>query len=123
MAVQCNICNTPLKTTFVNLGMAPLVSSYLNSDTLLDMEPTYPLHTYVCECCFLVQLPEAEKPENIFSEYPYFSSVSDSWLEHAKRYVEMMVERFEYHEPSQIIEIASNDGYLLKNFLQKGIKV
>ena len=123
MAVQCNFCGAFLKTTFVDLGMAPLVSSYLNSDTLLDMEPTYPLHAYVCDECFLVQLPEAEKPENIFSEYPYFSSVSDSWLQHAKKYVEMMIERFEYHESSQVIEIASNDGYLLKNFLKKGIKV
>ncbi len=87
------------------------------------MEPFFPLHAYVCESCFLVQLPEIQSPEEIFSDYAYFSSYSESWLEHVKSYSEMMVKRFGFGTKSQVIEIASNDGYLLKYFKEKGIPV
>jgi hypothetical protein len=85
------------------------------------MEPFYPLHVYVCERCFLVQLEEFESPDHIFSDYAYFSSYSDSWLRHAKAYVDMAVQRFQLDRDSQVIEIASNDGYLLRNFVDKHI--
>ena len=83
------------------------------------MEPYYSLHVYVCENCFLVQLPEHVSPENIFTEYAYFSSYSDSWLRHAKAYTDMIVERFKISAQSQIMELASNDGYLLQYFVEK----
>lgn len=123
MDLHCKFCGAILETTFANLGMTPLVSSYLAFDELFKMEPTYPLHVYVCNQCFLVQLPEAVSPEAIFREYPYFSSYSDSWLRHAQQYTELMIERFGYDSSSQILEIASNDGYLLQFFKQKGISV
>ena len=119
----CRFCSSPLKHSFVDLGMSPLANSYLKSDQLQKMEPFYPLQTFVCEKCFLVQLPEFESPEHIFSDYAYFSSYSDSWLKHAKNYTGMMIERFGFDKKSHIIEIASNDGYLLQYFHEKGIPV
>lgn len=103
--------------------MSPLANSYLKANQLQQMEPFYPLHTYVCEKCYLVQLPEFESPEHIFSDYAYFSSYSDSWLKHAKDYTQLMVERFSFNSESLIIEIASNDGYLLQYFKEKGVPV
>jgi hypothetical protein len=85
------------------------------------MEPFYPLHVYVCERCFLVQLEEFESPDHIFSDYAYFSSYSESWLRHAKTYVDMAAQRFHLDRDSQVVEIASNDGYLLRNFVDKQI--
>jgi len=119
----CRFCGTLLRYTFVNLGMSPPCESYRSLEQLNTMEPFYPLHVYVCEKCFLVQLQEYINPENIFSEYAYFSSYSDTWLQHAQRYTEMAIARFQLSEQTQVIEIASNDGYLLQYFLSKGIPV
>ena len=93
----CRFCGTKLEHTFVDLGMSPLCESYVSADHLNDMEPFYPLHVYVCGKCFLVQLQEFVEREHIFSDYAYFSSYSDSWLAHAKKYTGQMVERFEAH--------------------------
>lgn len=120
---HCRFCSTPLKYRFADLGMSPLANSYLKPDQLQNMEPFYPLQAYVCEKCFLVQLEQFETPENIFGDYAYFSSYSDSYLEHAEQYVQMMIERFGYDSNSLIVEIASNDGYLLKNFVESKIQV
>jgi 2-polyprenyl-3-methyl-5-hydroxy-6-metoxy-1,4-benzoquinol methylase len=120
---NCLFCKTELNHTFVDLGMSPPCESYRQPEQLNEMEPFYPLHVYVCEKCFLVQLQEYIRPENIFSDYAYFSSYSDSWLQHAKNYVDMAVERFQLTNQSQVVEIASNDGYLLQYFVAKGIPV
>jgi SAM-dependent methyltransferase len=109
--------------TFVDLGMSPLCESFLSADQLNQMERFYPLHVYICEKCLLVQLKEYVCPENIFTEYAYFSSYSDSWLQHAKTYTDLMVGRFKIGAQSQVIELASNDGYLLQYFVEKGIPV
>ena len=120
---NCRFCGTPLKQTFCDLGMSPLSNAYLKPAQLQQMEPFYPLHAYVCEQCYLVQLQEFQSPENIFSDYAYFSSYSDSWLKHAKAYTEYMIERLGFNSASQIVEIASNDGYLLQYFKAKNIPV
>lgn len=112
-----------MKQTFVDLGMVPLVSSYLKPGDLQQMEPFYPLHVYVCEMCYLVQLPEVQTPEQLFGHYPYFSSYSKTWLQHAKAYVEHMTERFGLDCRSHVLEIASNDGYLLQYFKERGVPV
>jgi 2-polyprenyl-3-methyl-5-hydroxy-6-metoxy-1,4-benzoquinol methylase len=101
--------------------MSPLCESFLTAEQLNQMEPFYPLHVYVCEQCFLVQLEEYVAPEHIFTEYAYFSSYADTWLQHCQRYTELMTERFQLNSQSQVIELASNDGYLLQYFVQKGI--
>jgi len=121
--IQCRFCNTLLKHTFVDLGMSPLSNAYLKPEQLQQMEPFYPLHAYVCEQCYLVQLEEFQSPENIFSDYAYFSSYSESWIKHAKTYTEYMIDRFKFNNSSQIVEIASNDGYLLQYFKQYNIPV
>lgn len=118
---RCRFCQTPLRHTFVDLGMSPLCESFLAAEQLNQMEPFYPLHVYVCEQCFLVQLEEYVAPEHIFTEYAYFSSYADTWLRHCQRYTELMTERFQLNSQSQVIELASNDGYLLQYFVQKGI--
>ena len=120
---NCRFCGAPLVHTFVDLGMSPLCESYRDADQLKQMEPFYPLHVYVCGDCFLVQLEEFVPPEEIFSEYAYFSSYSDSWLSHARSYVEMATKRFGLTANSYVIELASNDGYLLQYFVEKGIPV
>ncbi len=120
---QCRLCGTPLKYTFVNLGVSPLANSFLLEEELHRMEPFYPLRVYVCEECYLVQLPAACPPEQIFGEYSYFSSYSDSWLKHAEAYAEHVTERFELRRSSLVVEIGSNDGYLLQFFAKKGIQV
>jgi len=120
---NCRFCNQPLTEVFADLGASPLANSYLSSEQMIQMEPYYPLCTYVCTSCFLVQLPEFESAQTIFSDYAYFSSFSDSWLQHAKQYVAMMVDRFDLDQSCQVIEIASNDGYLLQYFKERGIPV
>ena len=119
----CRFCNSPLQHTLVDLGMSPLCESYLSAEQLNQMEPFYPLHVYVCGSCYLAQLEEYVSPETIFTEYAYFSSYADSWLQHAKNYTDLMVERFGIGAKSYVVELASNDGYLLQYFVQKGISV
>ena len=121
--LDCRVCGSPLSQTFVDLGMSPLCESYLERNQLTHMEPFYPLHVYVCERCWLVQLPEHVSPSHIFSTYAYFSSYSDSWLRHARDYVAMVVPRFGLDERSQVIELASNDGYLLQYFADYKVPV
>ncbi|WP_319406002.1 class I SAM-dependent methyltransferase [uncultured Desulfosarcina sp.] len=120
---DCRFCGQTLNYTFADLGASPLANSYLKEEQLLGMEPFFPLHVYVCDNCHLVQLPEFQSPETIFDDYAYFSSYSDSWLKHAKDYTESMIERFGFDSESAIVEIASNDGYLLQYFKEKGIPV
>ncbi|MBI5055566.1 MAG: class I SAM-dependent methyltransferase [Nitrospirae bacterium] len=120
---SCRFCGNELRYTFVDLGMSPLANSYLRPEQLQQAEAFYPLHTYVCEKCCLVQLPEMQSPENIFSDYAYFSSYSESWLRHAKDYTDLMIDKFGFDGESRVIEIASNDGYLLQYFKQRGVPV
>jgi len=120
---DCRFCGAPLTTTFVDLGMSPLCESYIPADRLDEMEPFYPLHVRVCDACLLVQLPEYVSPAEIFTEYAYFSSYSTSWLKHAKDYTDMAAARFGLDGRSRVVEIASNDGYLLQYFVEKGIPV
>lgn len=119
----CRFCEEGLTHTFADLGMSPLANSYLTPEQLNQMERFYPLHAYVCHKCFLVQLQEFETPKTIFSDYAYFSSYSDTFLVHSKSYVEMAIERFKLTSKSQVIEIASNDGYLLQYFVERDIPV
>ena len=119
----CRFCSTPLNYTLIDIGMSPLANSYIKEEQLNNMEPFYPLHVLVCEKCYLVQLPVFESPKNIFEDYAYFSSFSDSWLKHAKMYTDLMIDRFHLGPHSQVIEIASNDGYLLQYFKAKDIPV
>jgi 2-polyprenyl-3-methyl-5-hydroxy-6-metoxy-1,4-benzoquinol methylase len=117
----CRFCGTSLKHTFIDLGMSPLCESYVSSEQRNQMEPFYPLHVYVCDRCFLVQLETYVTPEHIFTEYAYFSSYADSWLQHSKAYTDLMVERFHLNSASHVVEVASNDGYLLQYFVEKNI--
>jgi 2-polyprenyl-3-methyl-5-hydroxy-6-metoxy-1,4-benzoquinol methylase len=119
----CRFCGATLEHIVVDLGMSPLANSYLQPAQLTQMEPFYPLRVYVCGKCFLVQLEEFATPQEIFSDYAYFSSYSDSWLHHAKTYTDMVVERFGLSAKDQVLEIASNDGYLLQYLAQRGIPV
>lgn len=121
-ANTCRFCGNPLEHSFADLGSAPLSNSYLRPAHLHRAEAVYPLHAYVCAACFLVQLEEFETPEQIFSDYAYFSSYSESWLQHAERYVEAMTARFGLGAKSQVVEIASNDGYLLQYFVARGVR-
>lgn len=122
-APLCRFCASPLEHTFADLGLSPLSNSYLRADQLNRMEPFYPLHARVCGSCFLVQVEEFERPEEIFGNYSYFSSYSSTWLRHASDFAAMAVERFHLNGKSRVIEIASNDGYLLQYFHQRGISV
>lgn len=123
MINQCRFCDKPLKYIFADLGLSPLANTYLTIEKINQMECFYPLRAYVCESCFLVQLPVFQSSEEIFSEYAYFSSYSDSWLQHAKKYTDSVIKRFDLGIQNQVIEIASNDGYLLRYFLEKGFPV
>jgi hypothetical protein len=123
LVIPCRFCGAPLHHVFVDLGAQPLANSYLEPEHLRRPEPFYPLCVYVCEECLLVQLPEEERPEAIFSDYAYFSSYSESWLRHARTYSEAMIERFGFGPQHQVIEIASNDGYLLRWFKDRDIPV
>ena len=121
--LACRFCGAPLSDVFVDLGVSPLANSYLEPEDLGKAEAFYPLCVYVCAACFLVQLPEEEKPEAIFSDYAYFSSYSESWLRHAETYAEAIIERFGLGPDHRVIEVASNDGYLLRWFKARGIPV
>jgi SAM-dependent methyltransferase len=123
MSSHCRFCGAPLEIVFADLGMSPLANSYLTPEQAHGMEPFYPLRAYVCSQCFLVQLEEFETPDHIFSDYAYFSSYSTSWLEHSKRYADQMIERFGFDASSQVVELASNDGYLLQYFRERGVPV
>jgi 2-polyprenyl-3-methyl-5-hydroxy-6-metoxy-1,4-benzoquinol methylase len=122
---NCRFCQHALEYTFVNLGGSPISNDFLSAQQLDKPEKFYPLNTYVCDRCFLVQLPEVESREHIFGDgdYAYFSSYSESWLQHCERYTNSMIERFGFDRSSQVIEIASNDGYLLQYFQNQNIPV
>ena len=119
----CRFCSAPLRTTFIDLGISPLCQTHVSVEQLHEAESFYPLHAFVCDQCFLVQLQEFVAPADIFSEYAYFSSYSSSWVEHARRYTELMTERFQLGRASKVVEIASNDGYLLQHFAAGAIPV
>jgi 2-polyprenyl-3-methyl-5-hydroxy-6-metoxy-1,4-benzoquinol methylase len=120
---SCQFCKTPLTHVMCDLGMSPLANSYVRFADANLAEKLYPLKVWICEECLLSQLESFESPDAIFSDYLYFSSFSTSWVEHARRYCEMMTERFGLNAGSQVMEIASNDGYLLQHFKAKGIPV
>ncbi len=120
---SCRFCGQDLVTTFVDLGMSPLCQTHIAPSQLNEMEPFYPLHAYVCSRCFLVQLEQFVAPSAIFSDYAYFSSYSDSWVEHARHYTNAMRQRLGLGRGSLVTEIASNDGYLLQHFVAEGIPV
>jgi len=119
----CRFCSSPLEQTFIDLGKSPLSNAFLRGEDLPKPELFFPLHAFVCEKCFLVQLEEFESPATIFDNYAYFSSYSESWLNHAKNYVRLMIERFHLRTQSQVVELASNDGYLLQYFQRVGVQV
>jgi 2-polyprenyl-3-methyl-5-hydroxy-6-metoxy-1,4-benzoquinol methylase len=118
---RCRFCGAALKHTFVDLGMSPLCQTHIAPEQLNRMEPFYPLHVWVCHQCYLVQLEEYVAPSVIFSDYAYFSSYSDSWVEHARHYTEAMIARWRLDSSSLVMEVASNDGYLLQHFVHAGI--
>ena len=119
----CRACGAALKQSFVDLGLSPLANSYVPSERARSGEMFHPLHAYVCTSCFLVQLEEFETPEHIFSDYAYFSSFSTSWLKHAEAYAGAMAARFGLGPDSKVVEVASNDGYLLQYFVARGVPV
>src|SRR2546422_1310571 len=116
----CLFCSEPLRQTFVDLGMSPLCESFLTAEQVNQMEPFYPLHVWICERCFLVQVEEYVRPEGIFTEYAYFSSYSDSWLAHMRAYADMITARLGLGGQSKVVELGSNDGYPLQYFFAKG---
>jgi SAM-dependent methyltransferase len=120
---SCRFCGAPLDHTFVDLGLSPLCESYVAAADLNAGETFYPLHAYVCGQCFLVQLEQYVSAEEIFRDYAYFSSYSDSWLAHSHAYVEMITRRLRLHQQSLVVELASNDGYLLQYFAEYGVPV
>lgn len=123
-ASNCRFCNTKLQYSVVNLGMSPLCQKHVKPEHANDMERFYPLHAFICHNCWLMQLEEFATPDEIFAdEYAYFSSYSESWLQHAKKYTELMIDRFGFNSSHLVVEIASNDGYLLQWFNEKGIPV
>ena len=124
MIGACRACGQPVTRTFVDLGMSPLANSFVALERASAPEKFYPLHVFVCDHCCLVQLGEFEAPEHIFSaEYPYYSSYATSWLDHAQRYAADMTARFGLDARSQVSEVGSNDGYLLRYFSERGIPV
>tara|TARA_B110000438_G_scaffold153753_1_gene147716 strand:+ start:2393 stop:3637 length:1245 start_codon:yes stop_codon:yes gene_type:complete len=123
LEMNCRFCKNPLEHMFVDLGNTPLANSYLTKESDFEIEKEIPLNALICEKCFLIQIDEYEKPGDIFNNYAYFSSYSTSWLEHIKKFVMETIEEFNISDQDQIIEIASNDGYLLKNFKKRNIPV
>ena len=120
--MHCRHCNTELKYTFLDLGIAPPSNAYLNEEELNMPEKKFPLKLFVCHNCWLVQTEDYSKRQELFTkEYAYFSSVSSSWLEHARKYTEKIIDRLNLNKDSFVLEVASNDGYLLKNFIAAGI--
>ena len=120
-APACRLCGEPVHDTVVDLGCSPLCNNYLSKEELSAPETFYPLHLRVCRACFLVQLPALATPEDIFSDYRYFSSYASSWLAHCEAYVEDIITQLELGDDAQVVELASNDGYLLQYFKQRGI--
>ncbi len=120
-ALACRTCGKPLHHVVVDLGVSPLSNRYLREDDLEGLEPFYPLKLRVCDACWLVQIPEFVPPSDIFRDYAYFSSFSESWLNHCREYVQMISARLHLTAASQVVEIASNDGYLLQYFVERGI--
>lgn len=121
--INCRFCNEPLHLTFCNLGNSPLSNAYLSTHQLSSKEAFYPLHAYVCSNCLLVQLPSLHTPAEIFDEYAYFSSYSTSWLDHARQFADSAIKRFTLNSQTNVIEVASNDGYLLQFFKEQAIPV
>jgi len=121
--ISCRFCASPLELTVVDLGMSPLCESFLPAERIEDMEPFFPLHVRACERCWLVQLPAFVTPEEIFTEYAYFSAYSTAWVEHAREYVEMISSRLRLGDTDLVIELASNDGYLLQHFIGTGVPI
>jgi len=119
--MRCRSCNSPLNKIFIDLGMTPLANSYLSSSEINQLEPYFPLRVFVCENCFLVQLEEFESVDKIFSHYSYFSSFSKTFLSHVEEYTKKIIKKLELTDNDQVIEIASNDGYLLQFFKNDGI--
>ena len=120
---NCRFCENNLSQIFLDLGTTPLSNSFLNKSDLNNDEPFFPLQVYVCEKCYLFQLKQFKTPNEIFSNYAYFSSYSSTWLKHAENYVDMILDRFSFNQNSLVIELASNDGYLLQYFNKKNIPV
>ncbi len=120
---KCRFCQSSLEHTFVDLGMSPLCQDHVKPEELNRMEPFYPLHAYVCNNCFLVQLEDLIDPASIYTDYAYYSSYSQSWLEHAKRYTEQMISRYPLDTNNLVVELGSNDGYLLQYFMERNIPV
>ncbi|WP_045856664.1 class I SAM-dependent methyltransferase [Teredinibacter purpureus] len=120
---KCRFCNDNLEHSFADLGLSPLCQTHIKPEELNNAEYYYPLHAYVCTSCWLVQLEEFVSPDDIFSDYDYFSSYSTSWVEHARKYVEYVSDRFSLGKDSAVFEIASNDGYLLQHFVKAGVPV
>jgi 2-polyprenyl-3-methyl-5-hydroxy-6-metoxy-1,4-benzoquinol methylase len=123
LKTHCRFCDHTLNQSFCDLGKSPFSNSYLKDMDHARQERSYPLHAYVCDQCYLVQLEEFESPSEIFSDYAYFSSYSDSWLKHSEKYVDQVTRRFGLNPSSHVVEIASNDGYLLQYFVAKNIPV
>jgi SAM-dependent methyltransferase len=121
--LQCRSCSADLSQVVVDLGSSPLSNAFLSENQLGEVEPFYPLKAYVCGRCLLMQIKAFEPPETIFQEYAYFSSFSESWLEHCRRYAQATIERFALGAQSRVVEIASNDGYLLRFFRDAGVPV
>jgi hypothetical protein len=121
--LRCRSCGAALSHSVVDLGLHPFANAYLNAEQLARPEPRYPLHPYVCDACWLVQLAESADPAELFSDYAYFSSYSESWLRHARSYAEAMMNRLSLDSTSLVVEVASNDGYLLRNFVEWGVPV
>jgi predicted TPR repeat methyltransferase len=122
-ATACRHCAAPLELSMVDLGVSPLCQTVIRPEQLGAMEPFYPLHVRVCTQCWLAQLPELVTSEDLFVEYAYFSAFADSWVDHARRYVDMITDRMALGPDDLVVELASNDGYLLQHFLPKGIPV
>jgi SAM-dependent methyltransferase len=122
-ATHCRFCEAPLELTVIDLGKSPLCESFLATDQLETMEPFYPLQVRTCSRCWLAQLPAFVAPEEIFAEYAYFSAFSASWVDHARSYAEMIAARLDLAGASLVVELASNDGYLLQHFVKRGIPV
>lgn len=121
MRSECRFCRSPLEHTFCDLGMSPLSNAYRSASELDEPQTYYPLKAYVCSRCFLVQLPQFEAPETIFSDYAYYSSYSSTWVEHARGYADLMHSRLGLGPEHLVVEVASNDGYLLQFFQQLGV--
>ena len=119
----CRFCAAPLRLTVVDLGMSPPCQSFLPAERIREMEPFYPLHVFACERCFLVQLEVFVPPEDIFSDYAYYSAYATSWVDHARRFVELIRERLDLGEDDLVVELASNDGYLLQHFVGTGVPI